>query len=53
MSKIVCKLCILIKGFKGTQLYGEEPCDYMFDTEEELFDHLLKEHGIRVKGYNA
>ena len=45
---IACKYCILTKGLKGT---GENLTDgkkIMFDTEEELCDHVEMEHDIPV-----
>lgn len=45
---IVCKICVIMKGLKGSELYNGK-CPYAFKTEKELEEHLLKEHGIRTK----
>lgn len=44
----VCKICIMMKGLKGSDL-AEGKCPYAFKTEEELREHLKKEHGVRTK----
>ncbi len=38
-----CKICILNKGIKGSEIAS------LPQTEEELWDHLEKEHHIPVR----
>jgi guanylate kinase len=45
-EKIACKICIATKGLKGSEL---ETCGYVFKTEEEFEQHLLKEHNLKVE----
>lgn len=47
MSKIVCKICVLQKGLKGSELFAGD-CPYAFDTQEELNKHLHDEHGFAI-----
>ena len=47
-EKKACKLCIIKKGLKGSDVASGK-CDYVFDTEEEFIKHLKKEHNITVK----
>jgi len=39
---IACKICIAKKGLKGSELGN------LFQTEEELFDHMEKAHHMPV-----
>ena len=40
---IACKYCIAIKGLKGSEISS------LPQTEEELYDHIEKEHHIPVQ----
>ena len=42
---IACKICIMQKGLKGSEL---KSCGYCFETEEELFKHLKEVHNLSV-----
>lgn len=44
----VCKICIMLKGLKGTDL-ATGKCTYAFNTETELETHLKTEHGIKTR----
>jgi hypothetical protein len=44
----VCKLCILTKGLKGSDL-TDGKCDYAFKTETELMNHMRRVHNITIK----
>ena len=49
---IACKYCVMTKGIRGT---GENLVDgkqAMFDTYEELADHIEMEHDIPVQREN-
>ena len=48
---IACKICILRKGLKGSDV-AAGTCDYVFKTEEDLEKHLLELHGVHTSGKN-
>ena len=43
----VCKICVMMKGLKGKDLF-DGTCPYAFKTEEEFMDHLEKEHHYTI-----
>ena len=44
---ISCKICIALKGLKGTD--NPSNCSYVFEKEAEFIKHLKKEHNLSVK----
>jgi hypothetical protein len=46
---IACKICILRKGLKGSEVAAGK-CEYAFKTEEELEQHLLEVHEVHTVG---
>lgn len=49
MNKIACKLCILSKGLKGSDI-KDLPDE---DDEDGFAKHLILVHGLIVEGYNS
>ena len=47
MKKIACKICVMRKGLKGADLSSED-CPYVFETQDELNQHLHDEHGFAI-----
>ena len=47
LKKIVCKICVLRKGLKGSDLHSGD-CPYAFETQDELNRHLHDEHGFAI-----
>jgi len=43
---LACKLCIMRYGLKGTD--RPENCEYVFHTELDLEEHLLRVHHIHT-----
>jgi len=43
MTWTVCKLCVMEKGLKGSDLNGGK-CSYAFHTDKELMEHIRTEH---------
>jgi hypothetical protein len=48
-GKIVCKICVMLKGLKGSDLFAGK-CSYAFDNEKDFIKHLKDEHKIKVIG---
>jgi hypothetical protein len=48
-NKIVCKICIMQKGLKGSDLFAGK-CPYAFDNEKDFIKHLKDEHNLTVVG---
>jgi len=46
-DKIVCKICILRKGLKASEVFSGD-CSYAFDTSEQFLKHLHKDHGFKI-----
>lgn len=45
--KVACKLCIMAKGLKGDDILGN-----LFESEEDMYQHLEKDHGVPVRREN-
>lgn len=48
MIRLVCKLCIIKKGLKMSDL-EKGKCNYAFNNETEFYKHLRDMHNIKTK----